>query len=46
MAPVSYYHYLKSFADEQMRFEDVITGKPQLGGSCSGHFSGLESIQT
>ena len=38
MALVSYYHYLKSFVDEQTRFEDVITGKHQPGGSWSGHF--------
>jgi hypothetical protein len=37
MALVSYYHYIKNFVDEQIRFEDVITGK-HPPGSWSGHF--------
>jgi Sulfotransferase domain len=36
-ALVSYYHYTKSFVDEETRLEDVITGKHQPG-SWSGHF--------
>jgi Sulfotransferase domain len=34
---VSYYHYYKSYVDEQTRFEDVITGK-HWPGSWSEHF--------
>jgi Sulfotransferase domain len=37
MALVSYYHYIKSFVDEHIRFEDLITGK-HPPGSWSGHF--------
>ena len=37
IALVSYYHYIKNFVDEHIKFEDVISGK-HPPGSWSGHF--------